>query len=63
MEMLKIPGLGPKTIKLFYDKLGISDVNALEHRAPAQNPEIRINLDIHRQRRTIPAFGKREPVG
>ena len=30
LEMLSIPGVGPKTAKMFLDKLGIKDVNSLE---------------------------------
>jgi len=33
VEMLAIPGLGPKTAKLFYDKLGITSVGELERMA------------------------------
>ena len=33
VEMLKIPGLGPKTVRLFYDKLKISNINALKKAA------------------------------
>jgi len=33
IEMLQIPGLGPRTVKLFYDELKISDINSLEQAA------------------------------
>lgn len=35
MEMLQIPGLGPKTVKLIYDKLKICDIKSLEKAAKA----------------------------
>ncbi|MBW2735301.1 MAG: DNA polymerase/3'-5' exonuclease PolX [Deltaproteobacteria bacterium] len=34
-EMLRIGGLGPKKVKLFYDELGIADLDALETAARA----------------------------
>lgn len=33
VEMLDIPGLGPKTVKLIYEKLGIKDIDTLEKAA------------------------------
>jgi DNA polymerase (family 10) len=45
-EMLKIPGLGPKTVQLVYQKVGITDINALEQAARS-----------HRLRR-LPGFGR-----
>ncbi len=39
LEMLKIPGVGPKKVKLFYGELNISDVDALEK--AAQSGELR----------------------
>ncbi len=32
-EMLKIPGLGPKRVRILYEKLGIKDVNTLKEYA------------------------------
>ena len=45
-EMLKIPGLGPKTVQLVYQKLSITDLNTLEQAARS-----------HRLRR-LPGFGQ-----
>ncbi|HUV82681.1 MAG TPA: DNA polymerase/3'-5' exonuclease PolX [archaeon] len=45
-EMLKIPGLGPKTVQLVYQKLSITDINTLEQAARS-----------HRLRR-LPGFGQ-----
>lgn len=45
-EMLKIPGLGPKTVQLVYQKVGITDIDALEQAARS-----------HRLRR-LPGFGQ-----
>ena len=45
-EMLKIPGLGPKTVQLVYEKVGITDIDALEQAART-----------HRLRR-LPGFGQ-----
>jgi DNA polymerase (family 10) len=45
-EILKIPGLGPKTVQLVYQKVGITDINALEQAARS-----------HRLRR-LPGFGR-----
>jgi len=39
MEMLAIPGLGPKTVRLFYDKLGIDTIAKLYE--AAQNGQLR----------------------
>ena len=36
LEMLEIPGLGPKTVKLIYEKTGIDTVDKLEQAAGAQ---------------------------
>jgi DNA polymerase (family 10) len=33
LEMLKIPGLGPKRVRLLYEKLGIKDINTLKEYA------------------------------
>lgn len=33
LDIVHIPGVGPKTTKLLYDKRGISDLDALEHAA------------------------------
>jgi DNA polymerase (family 10) len=45
-EMLKIPGLGPKTVQLVYQKLSITDLNTLEQAARS-----------HKLRR-LPGFGQ-----
>ena len=44
--MLKIPGLGPKTVRLVYEKIGITDIDTLEQAART-----------HRLRR-LPGFGQ-----
>ena len=50
-EMLKIPGLGPKTVQLVYEKVGITDIDALEQAART-----------HRLRR-LPGFGQTKELG
>ena len=45
-EMLKIPGLGPRTAQLVYDKIGVTDIDALEQAARS-----------HKLRR-LPGFGQ-----
>ena len=35
VELMNVPGVGPKTAKLFYDKAGVKDVAALEELAKA----------------------------
>ncbi|MCL7412906.1 MAG: DNA polymerase/3'-5' exonuclease PolX [ANME-2 cluster archaeon] len=45
-EMLKIPGLGPKTVQLMYSRAGITDIDALEQAARS------------RRLRRLPGFGE-----
>jgi DNA polymerase (family 10) len=47
LEMLKIPGLGPKRVRLLYEKLGIKDVKTLKEYA--QKGTLR----------TLPGFGEK----
>lgn len=48
LELLKLPGLGPKTVALFWDALQIADIDALEAAAKAGH------LD------NLPRFGKKQ---